>query len=493
MTRLHAALFWAAAALLAVAHVIVAWNSLTQNRLWEDEAFNLTVPRNLLAGLGYTSDGTLSGSVLEPWDVRISTGPTVLLPVAAVMALGADPVIGGRSIVLLFWIALLAGLFLLGNRIGGRWAGLAAVATALAIDTVHTPSPIQGPTDILGEIPAAALIVWGFVVLRRRPWLAGLLVGLAVLTKLIAALALPAFAVWLLLRETGSFGARFSAAWRRAWPALIGVVAPSALYYLVVLVDLGFGGFLDFAREFRDFLTRGGPQGVHTTVGEKLSTLLGAWWVPGGVAVAAAVLVVALAVLACVRSGRLDAPRSLDERDGNGATLAYVAAAATGVVAYVGWWATAAHLPLWIRHPTPGLFAFAPLLVAGAVVGARILIARNGKPWRGLGLAAAAALAVVVVVPPALHTGFAAPPSGALAAQRAVAEGFVEAIAENDVELPGGYLASNPWGSGVSLVFLTGAHVGLFDAPAMAGAPQLSYFECENSPHVDPPVRLCLP
>ncbi|MET0932244.1 MAG: hypothetical protein ABWX56_00910, partial [Mycetocola sp.] len=120
-------LFWTVLSLVLVAQLWVILPGFTVMRLWEDEAFNLTVPINLLDGLGYTSDGTLSGSRLAPFDPRISTGPVVLLPVAAVLALGVDPVVGGRAVVLVFYAALLVGLWLLGRRIGGRWAGLAAI------------------------------------------------------------------------------------------------------------------------------------------------------------------------------------------------------------------------------------------------------------------------------------------------------------------------------------------------------------------------------
>ena len=188
-------LFWLSAAALVVCHVLVAWQSLVVFRFWEDEAFNVTVPLNLLDGLGYTSDGALSGSTLTPFDVRISTGPAVLLPITAVLATGIDLVIGARLVPLLYWVLLLIGLGVLGNRIAGRWAALLAVAVPLAYNTTVGVSPIQGPADVLGEIPSAALLVWALVVLPRRAWLAGLLVGLAIQAKLIVLLALPAFAV----------------------------------------------------------------------------------------------------------------------------------------------------------------------------------------------------------------------------------------------------------------------------------------------------------
>lgn len=163
--------FWTLAAGLLACNVIVMQHSLTA-RFWEDEAFNLTVPLNLLAGLGYSSDGALSGSTITPFDPRISTGPTVLLPVAAVVALCTDPVVGARLVPLTFWVLLIAGLALFGARSVGRWGALVAAAVPLAFNGVGSISPIQGPADLLGEIPAAALLVWALIVLPRRAWLA---------------------------------------------------------------------------------------------------------------------------------------------------------------------------------------------------------------------------------------------------------------------------------------------------------------------------------
>src|SRR5690606_23910770 len=177
MRTLRSGAFWLLAAALIVAHAIIAWHSLAVMRFWEDEAFNLTVPLNLVAGLGYTSDGALSGSTLTPFDPRISTGASVLIPVAGVLATGIDPVIGARLVPLAYWLLLLAGLGILGHRVGGRWAALVAVAVPLTFNSALTISPIQGPADLLGEIPAAAMFVWALLVLPRRAWLAGLFVG----------------------------------------------------------------------------------------------------------------------------------------------------------------------------------------------------------------------------------------------------------------------------------------------------------------------------
>ncbi|HWR85178.1 MAG TPA: glycosyltransferase family 2 protein, partial [Rhodoglobus sp.] len=104
--------------LLLVAYVVVVARSMVLP-LWEDEAFNLTVPLNLVRGLGYSSDGILSFGELAPFDPRISTGPVMLLPIAGLLGLGADPVVAGRVVALLFFAVLLVALFALGRRVGG--------------------------------------------------------------------------------------------------------------------------------------------------------------------------------------------------------------------------------------------------------------------------------------------------------------------------------------------------------------------------------------
>ena len=56
-----------------------------------------------------------------------------------------------------------------------------------------------------------------------------------------------------------------------------------------------------------------------------------------------------------------------------------------------------------------------------------------------------------------------------------------EWAAENDVE----WLAADPWGAAVAPIVLSGVHVGLFDAPAMAGVPRLTGLACTTEILVD--------
>lgn len=485
MTRLRTVLFWVLAAALVVGHGIVAWHSLVVWRIWEDEAFNLTVPVNLLAGLGYASDGALSGSTITLFDARISTGPTVLLPIAAVLATGADLVIGARLVPLAYWVLLLAGLAVLGRRIGGRWAALLAVAVPLAFTANSGFSPIQGPADILGEIPAAALVVWALIVLPRRAWLAGLLVGLAIQAKLIALLVLPAFAIALWMLADGNGWTRVRNTLRASWLPLVFVALPTFLFELAALFTFGVGGFIEHLRELWRFVRSGG-QVAKTSVGEKLVTLADSWSMPGFVAALGAVLLIGLIVAGFVflrrhrdavdrqgaEHGAVD-PHDVDRwQDPDRLVTTYAAAAAVGALTFVLWWSTASHLPLWVRHPAVGLLAFVPVLAAVAVWAARRM--PRGALSR-IGVGAAVVLALIVGLGGVLHvTHTFGVQAETLQDQKDAAAPLAAWADENDAE----WLAADPWGSAVSMIVLTGAHVGLFDAPAMQDAPRLSQIPC---------------
>ncbi|WP_091230728.1 glycosyltransferase family 87 protein [Microbacterium sp. 3J1] len=473
-------LFWAAFAIIAAANIAVALQSLLVLHFWEDEAFNLTVPLNLLDGLGYTSDGALSGSTLTPFDPRISTGPSVLLPAAALIGIGLDPVIGARLVPLMYWILLLVGLWVLGRRIAGRWAALLAIAVPLAFDTSALPSPIQGPADLLGEIPAAALLVWALVVLPRRAWLAGLLVGLAVQAKLIALLALPAFAVALWALTPGSGRARITAALRRSWLPLVLAGTPTLVVEVAALITLGPSGFIEHLRDIARFVRSGGQNEAPTTVFDKLSWFIDSWHVPVWAVLIAALVGAALIVTALVRH------RDTMDRD----RLALLLAASVGLVAFLGWWATAAHTPLWVRHPSPGVFAFLPVLAAFTVWAAQVLWSERDtdapRATRALpGVAVAASLAVALVAGATAAgvvqhgvIGVSPPTVATLPAQRESVAELAEQWADDaDPE----WLAAEPWGSAVPMIVMLGAHVGLFDAEAMRDVTRLG-FACAEEP-----------
>lgn len=471
MARLRTAAFAVLLAGVIAANAFVVWVSIFRNPLWEDEAFNLTVPLNLLRGLGYTSDGVLSGSLPTPFDVRISTGPVVLLPIAGVLATGIDPVVGSRLVPAAFFALLLLAVWLLGRRIGGRWAGLVALCVPMVFDASAPPSPIQGPADVLGEVAAAALLAWALYALQRRPWLAGLLLGLAIQTKYISFIAVPAFVIAMLLRP-GRVRDRLGSLLA---PAAFAVL-PTVVIEVVVLLTLGPTAFVEHLRQTRDFLRSGG-QIATTTVGEKLLTLADSWRVAPEIVIALVIASVVLGLwawLLVVRYPALreripslrataPAPRRGASQEGAPssdvgrsllASVEPLVVAVLGAGAFVGWWAVlASHTPLWVRHPSPGLLAFVPVLAAYVVVAIRVVAA---KP-RVIGVAAGTLFAAVIAVQSWMAVMDAAVRSSfELDEQRVVAA---------DLASFGQERFATVWGRTVSIVVMSDAHAALVDAP----------------------------
>lgn len=479
--------FWAVVVALVAANLAVVVQGITTVRLWEDEAFNLTVPINLVSGLGYTSDGILSGSELSTFDVRISTGPVMLMPVAGLIALGVDPVVAGRVVAAVGYAGLITALALVGRRLGGRWAALVAAALPLAFETAAWPSPIQSPVDVLGEVTAAAFLAAALLFVHRRPWLAGLLIGLAIQVKFIALLAAPAFALAVLLDTHGPWRARLRRGVPRVLVAAGAAALPTVVFELVKLATLGPAGYVQHLREFSWFLRSGGQQGYAVSPLDKLAVLASSWNLPtlmAGllllVALAAGAALVVVAVRRMPRDAATDAGTLAPLRTTRSEFVAIVVAAAAGLATFLAWWLVSRHTPAWVRHPAPGVLAFAPVLAASLVPAARVVLAgrgTSGAPGRtirpGRVLAAAASVVAVIALAWSISgrvagVGTRSLPSGeTLADQRAAAADLAEAGYSRLV---------TAWGPAVSVGVLAGARVGLTDAPVVTPADPRIWF-----------------
>ncbi|WP_084627090.1 hypothetical protein [Pseudoclavibacter soli] len=426
---------------------LVLYQSVFVHMVWEDEAFNLTVVRNMAEGLGYTSDGVLSGNELAPFDVRISTGPVVLLPAALLGGIGVDLVLAARIVVALYAVLLAMGLYVLGARLhrsgeaerqpGISWVGLLAALTPLTFNTWLTISPIQGPADVLGEFPAAALLVWALIWLDRKPWLAGLLVGLAIQAKFISVLALPAFAVGVLLQGPVKLRERSG----RLFKAAVFVALPSFVYEAWVFISLGWWRFrYEHLRDFGSFLLHGYDYGSSPL--NKLATFFQAWFLPEILAIALPFLVMGVCVWLWIRRGR---------RLGSRTVTLLVAALAW--LTYVGWWVSSTSTPVWVRHPAIGVIAFTPVLVAGACT---LLSEEAGRgKLRYVSRVTLASLLLGLVVQVSGYVDGQLAPGYSLDTQRA--EAVELSTTDESVAVP--------WGLTVSMGVLTGAHVVNLDGP----------------------------
>ncbi|MDW7968584.1 MAG: hypothetical protein RMI39_10750, partial [Thermoanaerobaculum sp.] len=186
---------------VGLAVVVGIWRSLWAP-ITTDEGANLEVVSNAASGVGYASHGThrldmwwsakpIYAKLLgtnppsvyrpEPWffDPRITTGPSVLLPLSLVWFVFPGNLLLLRLITVGFLVLFLVALWRLSAG-QERWLTFAAAGSI-------TLTYRFGPAVTLGDLAAVAYLAWGTILLlRTRTFWAGILFGLAVLAKLVA-------------------------------------------------------------------------------------------------------------------------------------------------------------------------------------------------------------------------------------------------------------------------------------------------------------------
>ncbi len=450
-------LWWVAAAVVAGLYTVLIAIGFTHSPVDVDEGYGLSIVRNLVDGHGFTSDAIGNEGRSGVFDPRASTGPTVLLPAAALHATGLDLVASGRIVATLFSLALVAGLGLWGWRLGGPWAALAAACAPLVLDTFSSDiSPIYGPTDMLGEVPVAALMVWAFVAVSKRPRLAAALTGLSIAAKLVALFLVPALIVAFLV--TSRKGTRVRGL------IVSGLIAavPTLAYEVAAFAARGVAG--DRARLGQYAALMREQRISQPLIRDKLMTLATSWFVRGSVAFALLLIILALLIFAWARMVRTGG--------GNRAVLKRILRDPRGAIIVVG--AIAAGVPIlqwlqstttsaqWIRHPAPGLFIGAALLLATL---AAIIVRFAGTPgWTGRVFQAAALVVVgVLCFQSVQHVALALKPQryGTLAEQRDLAA---------RVRATGTPLVQGDWGIGITIAAMADLDMTDVNFDPVAGA-----------------------
>ncbi|HEX5086473.1 MAG TPA: hypothetical protein VFV89_01620 [Nocardioides sp.] len=399
-----------------------------------DESYNLQVVQHLLHGHRYATDGLLLpvGDSSE-FDWRITTGPTMLLPVTAVAALLGEHVWVYRLVPLAFFLLLVAGWFRLGRDLGGFWVGAAGAAAVLALDTASATWGVSvyfGPGDVMGEAAAAGLVVLAALNLRR-PVRAGVLVGLAVLTKTVIVLMVPAVVVGVV------WVARRSGVGRRVWLRFAGAaLAPIGVWQVYRFAAAGPDRAQAANAKFVGFLIHGGsgivqPDATTITSWSKL-TSQAPLLVPGPAVLALAVVALLLAVLLIGRRlassapSEPGAPEAADRAPDRAADRVPVLVLGSAGLLVELWYVLVSSQG-WVRHSVTGSFLLFPALVVVTAA----YVSKVGAPGRRalLGTATAGLLGVTVGLHLAAALTFDGPD---LAAQRRVAERVSEE--------PGGYM-----------------------------------------------------
>jgi hypothetical protein len=229
-----------------------------------DDAFFAVVAKNLASGRGYVA--TLGPFLDRPFAPEISIGPTSILPAAGAIAIfGPDPRVPGLAHILL-WVVLLGLALRAATRFGARpWELLGAFAL---LQFATTALNFEQWYALLGEVPAASLVILGAALLAREPitrrhlFASGLAFGAASLGKLMAVLYLVGPILWiarkLLPRPAG--GSPAGVQWALLFGA--GLLAPHGAFEAWKLSVLGATGWWQNLRHFSTFVGASGASGV---------------------------------------------------------------------------------------------------------------------------------------------------------------------------------------------------------------------------------------
>jgi hypothetical protein len=438
-------LFLAVAVVLIGVHLFVFFANLIISPIGFDEAFNLQAPLNLLAGNGYSTEDFANGGPLLTFDAIVSTGPVVELPAAASMAIFGTSIEAARIVMLPVYGLLLVCLFILGRRIAGRWAGLAAAASVLLLDTrADWPyTVIYGPSDALGEYAAAAFIALALVLLPRHRTLAGLAIGFATLAKFIAFMAAPAFMIAMLLVPASAIlGAPLVRKVAEQLKFALAVIVPSIAWEVIKLISLGPGGYVDALVGYIRFVFRSGS-GVDGSGRafflDRASRLVATWHLPTLLVILLFTVVFALALLGAWQWLRRP-PGAPTPRSAWRAFTASVArppvevwAAAGTLAVFVLWWSFIAS-SIFIRHTMPVLLCTVPLIFALAIKGIQWMLAQPPR-WMPVTAVVLSAVGVITgVVQIASTVGASTRPEDWTRAQQQEVADFVRGLGVDQVQ-----------------------------------------------------------
>lgn len=213
-----------------------------------DDAAIADVAKSVAEGNGYALPINFDGaSGRFPFNPNISTGPTLILPAAAAIAIfGADPRVPGLtkaiiSIALLCWM-LIEVIRRIDCSDGISYGMLLVLLVFLATSGANF---VQWYA-LIGELVAALFIILAALFITtsdngtRSVTIGGLCLGLAILTKLLALLAL--FPILLFVIYDSRVSSVFTVRWRRLGYFTLGLSLPLLLFALWQSSSLGVQG-----------------------------------------------------------------------------------------------------------------------------------------------------------------------------------------------------------------------------------------------------------
>ena len=247
-------------ALLALAWLVIAtMHAAFFKELLYDDAFNASVAKNFALGQGWVS----SYHDYLPFNPRVTTGPTLLMPLAASIALAGNPEWLPNIVNAVLMTSLLCLCLHQLRRLmpeSGFWPLMLGILILLSLYDRNTWVVFIGDGVIALLLILAALRM-GPSLRLASPYhflVLGLLAGLTVLSKVYALIALTALPIcWLCyqLRQGDAAG------WKQiGWMAcgFLALLLPWQIYQQLSLAQLSAAAQLEHAEYSREFFMSGG-------------------------------------------------------------------------------------------------------------------------------------------------------------------------------------------------------------------------------------------
>ncbi len=193
--------------ILVLAAPMLLLNLGTSPAPWFDEGLNTHAAR-LLAESGFYGTRTVDGANL--FDPAVTTGPTMILPIAGLFYIGGVNMALARLVSVGYSVAALTALYFLSVRLRGQRKAWLVLLLFLAMPAVGGIGFFAMGRQVLGESASFAFTAAGLLALyqswrhegRAESVFAGVFFGLAVLSKLQSALTIfPALLLIALLRS----------------------------------------------------------------------------------------------------------------------------------------------------------------------------------------------------------------------------------------------------------------------------------------------------
>lgn len=257
--------------LYAIPLVLFVWiglNGIISHFPDYDEAYNASVAKNIVAGLGYST----SYDRLILFNPEITTGPNLIVPAAVLIGLFGNnywaPALSSliissmlMLIILMMLYRHLAATLQIDLKKKKDWLILLLIFLILTLFWLPDIRDIK----LLGEIPSALFVCAGILIIflpaqkRSDIFGGGLLLGLAITSKSVTLIFVIVIQfMWLLFQSVESKQNGIKENRSSQFLLSLGIILPIASFELVKLISLGMENFLSVSlRELTQFMNLG--------------------------------------------------------------------------------------------------------------------------------------------------------------------------------------------------------------------------------------------